>query len=448
MFKSTDSILPPSVTHLLHAPCASCRTNHCRGCWTPISCTASCKGAPKKGECTITTCCAAGRAIAIFETLGGLDRQMIGERATSESRAMALRKGKAQKSHATVGPGGTGYGTDSSYPSYRSAPVRTDGVAAPKRSRAEGLAKHWDEMIVRAFNTLSELLPAPYSDSAQPYDLVPHDSVGILLSLSMLPELLAGLLRNDSVTDWITRSETYHAMLRLLRRMADCEITVQVLLERRWEVINSPGLEAWMWGEGEIVWQKDADDVIERGPPLYEYFGKLIKQGQTFMATVLHMSEARSPEGEETEDTATQGISLCGDIIAAGADIERIMSILGVCQADVKEDSSSSTDKRYAAACDDLAFKHVVLASQDKKGKGTGLVYPNYSFAPNLNQTQSATRNPKNHFRLASELAMLATSLPWGVWVRVDEVRIDALYVGLSSLLRHGIEAPRPAARS
>jgi len=374
---------------------------------------------------------------------------MIGERATSESRAMALRKSKAYKSRATVGPGGTGYSTGSS---YRSGPVPTNGVAAPKRSRAEGLAKHWDEIIVRAFNTLSELLPAPYSESAQPYDLVPHDSVGSLLSLSMLPELLAGLLRNDSVTDWITRNETYHAMLRLLRRLADCEITVQVLLERRWEVVNSPGLETWMWGEGEIVWQRDADNVIERGPPLYEYFKKLIKQGQTFMATVLHMSEAKSPEGEETEDTTTQGISLCGDIIAAGADIERIMSILGAdatqMKCKTKEDPSSTIDKRYAAACDDLAFKHVVLASQDKKGKGTGLVYPNYFFAQNLNQTQYATRNPKNHFRLASELAILATSLPCGVWVRVDEVRIDALYVSISSRLRRCIEAPRPAARS
>ena len=40
--------------------------------------------------------------------------------------------------------------------------------------------------------------------------------------------LLASLLRNDSITDWTARSDLYNAMLCLLRRMADCEVTLQV----------------------------------------------------------------------------------------------------------------------------------------------------------------------------------------------------------------------------
>ena len=72
------------------------------------------------------------------------------------------------------------------------------------------------------------LLPSPYSDSDKVYDVLPHQSIGSLLSLSQLPELLGTLLRNDSVTDWIARIDLYQSMLGLLRRMADCELTMQV----------------------------------------------------------------------------------------------------------------------------------------------------------------------------------------------------------------------------
>lgn len=34
---------------------------------------------------------------------------------------------------------------------------------------------------------------------------------------------------------------------------------------------------------------------------------------------------------------------------------------------------------------------------------------------------------------LAKELAVLSTSLPEGIWLRVDEARIDAIKVGASS---------------
>ena len=39
----------------------------------------------------------------------------------------------------------------------------------------------------------------------------------------------------------------------------------------------------------------------------------------------------------------------------------------------------------------------------------------------------SGTRAPAARLRLLKELAVMATSLPLGVWVRADEVRNDAL---------------------
>ena len=98
-----------------------------------------------------------------------------------------------------------------------------DGV--PQRN---ALAAHFDEIIVRALNTITSYLPSPYSENAQIYDMLPHPATGTLLLLSQLPDLLASLLRNDSVTDWIARIDVYQAMLALLRRMADCELTLEV----------------------------------------------------------------------------------------------------------------------------------------------------------------------------------------------------------------------------
>ncbi len=202
---------------------------------SPVSCPLTCKG--EGTECSVQTCCANVRVIAIFETLGGFDRQYLGERDCSDERARkAAAKARANRG-ATVGPGGTGYGTGNT------GGWGNDYVYGRGRGRGrsrganngesqlpitDALASHFDEIIVRALDTVTTYLPAPYADDPKIYDMLPHDSIGALLSLSQLPELLGSLLRNDSVTDWITRIDVYHAMLALLRRMADCELTLEV----------------------------------------------------------------------------------------------------------------------------------------------------------------------------------------------------------------------------
>jgi hypothetical protein len=449
-----DDSMPQSVTMLMHAPCSSCRTNHCRGCFTPIACRVSCKGAAKNSKCAVMNCCAEGRAIAIFETLGGFDRQYISERATSHSRALvALAEMKSNINH-SVGPGGTGYST--SYGTIGSVGAGHHGSnsATTSTNRGRGRASknnkaktatrgqlviRWEEVVVRVLNTLTELLPSPYAESAHAFDLLPHGSIGALLSLSKMPELLGDLLRNDSVTDWIARGETYHAMVSLLRRMADCELTVQVLIGQRWEMAKSPGLESWMWGEEDIEWVKDKDGLIERGPPLYEHFQKLTRQCEAFLSGASRIMDATDDASEGVEETMMQGVSLCGDIIAAKGNIERVMSILGVGSSsdasisDVSDnnkgkgkhkDPSIELEKVYSMACEELAFKHVMLGVET----GKKLDYPNYNFASTINQTQDRTRHAKDRLHLIKELAVTATSLPPGVWVRVDEIRNDAMY--------------------
>ena len=139
----------------------------------------------KDKTCAVRSCCAEGRAIAVFEALGGLDRQYINERSTTNSRVMVAvkkNKGKGNASN-SVGPGGTGYGTGHGSTSL--------GATGGKRKRKDDSSNNVgvivsasDMTLVAGLSTLTELLPAPYAEDAQVYDMLPHASLGHLISLS------------------------------------------------------------------------------------------------------------------------------------------------------------------------------------------------------------------------------------------------------------------------
>ncbi|KAI0778812.1 hypothetical protein BD413DRAFT_660998 [Trametes elegans] len=448
----SQQVPPPMLLRVLHAPCTSCNTNHCRGCMTAVSCSIACKGKTRNADCPVETCCAEVRAIALFEALGGFDKQYLGERATADERARKATAAARKTTARSVGPGGTGYGTDSrggGMSAYGDYDIDDDLFSFRKRVRGRYRAGgngrgpqtdsssnhnfatlHFDEIIVRVLNTITSYLPSPYADGAQIYDMLPHPSIGSLLLLSQLPDLLGTLLRNDSVTDWTARIDVYYAMLALLRRLADCELTLEVLISTRWE------------GEGEIIWEKDSDSGgLVSAPPLYAHFKKLAKQCEAFLAGASKMLETAT-DGEEAE-TLLKATSLCGDFIAAKEDIERAMTIMGKdpsainshshsldteASPDTTQGTSSGKDKgkgrdlavdlerRYAQECERLAFQH-------------GLEYAEYYYSKELTKTANATRNPRDRLHLVKELAVMATSLPPGVWVRVDEVRNDALKI-------------------
>ncbi|KAI0354631.1 hypothetical protein OH77DRAFT_1425701 [Trametes cingulata] len=474
---------PAGLLRLLHVPCSSCKTNHCRGCMAPVTCSLSCKGKVHNEECHVEKCCAGIRIVALFEALGAFDRQYLAERTTANERAQKATAKSRATQVGSVGAGGTGYGSGRTG-SYNhggdyddfwdfdegddgfgySVPVRGHGRGSGRGRPTGGqgassanpgnpahrdpMAARFDQIIVLALKTITDFLPSPYADDAQIYDMLPHAAIGSLLLLSQLPDLLGTLLRNDSVTDWIARIDVYHAVLSLLRRMADCELTLEVLIGPRWEMARSCGLEDWMWGDGDITWETEGEGGQHvPAPPLYVHFKKLTKQCETFLAGASLMLES-AREGEETE-TVVKAASLCGDIIAVKDGLERAMITVGKDPAEVLKEppraappATKSTNKGkkgkgrdpdiemehiYARECERLAFQHVSLSRPSSTG--SGLDYPGYHYVRELEQTANATRKPKARLHLVKELAVMATSLPPGVWVRVDEVRNDALKI-------------------
>jgi len=113
-----------------------------------------------------------------------------------------------------------------------------------------------DKLYLSALKLISSLLPRPNSPTASIYDYLPHTTLSALLEVSTLPDLLANLLRNDSVTEWQKRCQVYFAMLDVLQGLGQSEVTLRILFgelsEKKW----SEGLGKWLRGEGEIVWER------------------------------------------------------------------------------------------------------------------------------------------------------------------------------------------------
>ncbi|KAF8588347.1 hypothetical protein K439DRAFT_1335558 [Ramaria rubella] len=427
---------PPSLLALLHACCEACGQSHCRGCFRAVVCSKNCKGK----RCDVFNCCAEVRVIALFETLSRqvFDGQYIGEKFKASSSHPAPTK--ARRKLATVGPGGTGYSTErgGGY-GYSERHTMDDSSRTEDRKAVEAskeVAARWDDTIIRVFDNITYLLPSPYADDAAVYDLLPHASIRSLISLSYFPELLSGLLINDSVTDWTDRDEVYNSMLKLLRRMVDSELSVEILVGERWEKKTSPGINDWMWGDGPLEWETNSNDgEIVRTPPLYDHFKKLTRQCETFRAGASYLLENGS-EGE-IEEMAVKATSLCGDMISAQQDMERAISVIrrGNTQATQPktEDKGKSRDqnvdmeRKYCAACEELAFQYIALSTGESPEGG--LLYMNHHYSRDIAATANSTRQPSKRLHLIKEISAISTSLPPGVWIRVDEVRNDIMKI-------------------
>lgn len=209
---------------------------------------------------------------------------------------------------------------------------------------------------------------------------------------------------------------------------------------------KSGGLEEYLWGDAPITWSM-SDGRPVKSNPLYVYFQKLTKQCETFLAGASHMLEGaqavanpqQNQDGGEDMETVIKGTSLCGEIIATRDDLERTMRLLGRDPPSLTDppadtsvqkgknkskgrgpDPTREMERLYREVCEQLAFKHIPFPRR-------GASYATYNYDSQLQRTSTSTRNPKDRLHLIKELAVMATSLPTGVWVRVDEVRNDAL---------------------
>ena len=479
------------IAELLHMVCPECGTSHCRGCMSPAQCASPCGQAGECVTvkcCSRTRVIAIFEILGILDLhhLNELSnsRKHVNDTVTKPSKKKPSKVDPAGTGYATdelqfggfdgyddgmdmdeqygwgfgdlewglgddgssleppsLSPWGGGWGAlNVSGPPYKAKAVtkpkqsgrasrRSAGKSKTKKDVTSDGARSWDSTSSWVFRALATYLPNPYADSPASFDFVPHPSIGALLQLSYLPETLGALLRNDSVADWIARGETYQTMLRLLRRLADCELTIGLLVSRGWTKAKSCGIHSFIRGGGEVIWERDEDGGVVRTAPLYNYFEKLTKQSE---ACLTGMSSIAGDIGE----IGIEEMSLCGDIVAAKEDLDRCLAIIGTAsdsdenkvdeRAGRVPSNGEELDKAYERECEELAFKYVTLSEDGPTG---GLVYRSFHYRGMVEASSNDTRIPKDRLHILKELAATGTGLPPGIWVRVDEVRSDIMCV-------------------
>ena len=482
-----------NIAELLHMFCADCRINHCRGCMSPVLCASPCGQVDECNTvkcCARARVIAIFEILAILDShylseLSGSQRR-VNSTVTKTSKKKSSTVGPGGTGYATdrlqfggfdgyddgaamygqyglefdgwddpgwgegydglspepssLIPWGAGWGASiDSEPSYKAKKPKNpkrSGKTSQRSTRAmnskakmdvnSGGVRSWDDLSNWVFHALTVYLPNPYANSPTPFDFIPHPSIEALLQLSYLPETLGALLRNDSVADWIARSETYQTILRLLRRLADCELTIKLLVSWGWSKTKSCGIDSFIRGDGEVIWERDEHGGVVRTAPLYNHFEKLTKQCEAYLTG---MSSIAGDIGE----TGIKEMSLCGDVIAAKEDLDRCLAVMGTVSESVENKADEQTpsngeelDKAYERACEELAFKHVTLSEDGPTG---GLVYRTFHYRGMVEASSNDTRVPKDRLHILKELAVMGTGLPPGIWVRVDEVRNDVMYV-------------------
>jgi baculoviral IAP repeat-containing protein 6 len=304
--------------------------------------------------------------------------------------------------------------------------------------------------LLRALRLIRILLPNPDRDDAAGYDFLPHSALAPLLLTSTVTEVLAELLRDDSIETASQRSDLYWAALDVLANLSTCEATLAVLVKERPEKAYSDGIGAWVAGKGEVAWER-ADEAptpgkgkrraapasargpIRRTGALFDHLRKLLKQSATFRKVEGARAEASGDE------SVVQALSLAGDLIDAGERIQKavanlaratggtIVAVSAAMLEDAPVDKKGKgkarmieggaakrtyTEADYIKACEDLAFDSL------ETGVPMGHVFAKQE------PYKMATHNAQHVNR---EIISLSTSLPPGIFLRVDEGRRELL---------------------
>jgi len=297
-----------------------------------------------------------------------------------------------------------------------------------------------DKTLYAVIRTLIRLL----SDSGPENELqyVMPDVALSMLRASMLAEKIEELLRNDSIQDISIHSEVYLALVALLNRLSDSPSLEFLILENRRSKLFTSGIM-------KITQSKPVIDILaEIGPKtrgkaaaaveerkraevlMYEdgfsrhsmvqVMSKLSTQARVFLKCV---GKTKGDEFEGTE--AAKTLKICMEIAAIGDKLLNLASR----NANNKNRSSFTSSKSMEAPPqikapppalvldlgyhDGMAFEYI-----------EGVVATHYWHL----QATSLAASPRGRvLHLSREMATMSTSLPQGVFVRVEDGRPDII---------------------
>jgi hypothetical protein len=433
----------------MHTTCPACAASLCSAC-LDAACPEECNFLT--GTCIAFNHCKTSRILAVLQILSALD-QLIIKRKNEKKPPPQLRKRKATDNGVGYGGGRESFESFSSgsYNSMKSN-VSDISVENPKQQEAE-IA--YDAQLLLIFDSLAHLLPAPANAYAAEFDYLPHPSLRAIIRSSYLLEVFEELLRNDSVEDMSLRSGLYFSMMKILRLFAGHEALFNLLTQKREIISKTEGVYYYICNGGcperlteppaadpdkpnpssrlgRLLKRKGAPTLenpepakLEYGPPLLHLFEKLATQARIFRKTTA--SNYQSLQFDDDGGMSTQAVGLCGDLVELWDVIN--LSIQDLENSRQNDEMPESKGKEPETKVDlkehlkTLAFAEYDMLSTSNK------LHP-YAYNTEVSGLGSRSLNPKRTLTLAKELATMSTSLPDGIFVRVQPdrpVRLNCL---------------------
>lgn len=301
--------------------------------------------------------------------------------------------------------------------------------------------KH-DKTLAAIMGLLTELLPRTSCDSL--FDLAPPLLLKVMLRTSMLVEKAEELLRNDSIQDISIHSEMYITFVGLLQQICACSEMEFLVMERRRKKLHTIGLlriaqsspiTNGLLGAGPKTRGKIAAAaeekrraevlIYEENPDrktLIEVSANLCTQAKFFL------KGAEKSQGADFDGTeATKILGICLEIVGIKERFEKLASRTPHSDAgfssegiiDFKGKHHASPGKKTIPP--QLGFKYHGLIAFEY----TENVLNTHHYKTQAGDLKQSPRGRVLH--LTRELATMSTSLPQGIFVRVEDSRPDVL---------------------
>lgn len=358
-----------------------CQAKVCIGCGKKPKANNPRNSSKFRGE-TLGWCCEKGRAFAIWVMLCRYDMLEI-DLQQSGSQAASVSRGTANPNT------GTGYARMSSLTIV--APRRYE-ISQPLNFKQ--MDNYTDNLTQEIIGLMLALLPKPGTKAEQE-----AIAIASMLELSLLQDRVGQLLRNDSIRNVSQRAKLYFEAFEFVQLLAEHENFDYLVTDDRFIKKKSAGL-------------------FELTNPF--------KKESTFQTALVI--------GNQSEGKASSLLS-CMSNLATQSSV-----FLGLKTGEAREDHTEMAKlivKIQKSLSPEKASGHQAATWKDyhkdncfvsKKDVLEQLRYDSKDFAQKI-------RNPHKYRmgRISSEIAELVTSLPEGIFVIGDEVRIDvmkALIVG------------------
>ncbi|KAL8719665.1 MAG: hypothetical protein Q9225_003362 [Loekoesia sp. 1 TL-2023] len=355
-------------------------------------------------------CCSKGAVFIAWIVLSQYDNMELNLQARSEQHQAAIKQRQAFTNrmpvHNRLAANGVGYGGD-----WRTSPFQYDTIhsatAADEGYRRPGLRQalnfkqvdaETDGLTKWILGMLIELLPRRNEPTKKVSPVM-----GSMIEMSLLQDRVAELLRNDSLQNVDKRPQLYFATFEFVGRLGAHPKLKYLVVEDRFVKKQSAGLHAIATAGGR---------------------GKGKGKAQAFL-TVASRNEGMAPSLISClSNLATQSKVLLGgsNNAAAGGNIlevaQGVNKLYTRLAGDTQKVSTITTWKEY--------HREKCLVRKENVAK---------YLSPHMSKLASKVNNPAKgrNSRLVTEASEMTTSLPEGIFVRVDEVRPDimkALIVG------------------